>query len=88
MERELDTAGGRASSGELLEPPSEAELNVLRLLAGDLSTGEIGERRFVSQNTIRSHKRATYHKLGVHYRTDAVARAAALGLLGQTQSPG
>jgi DNA-binding CsgD family transcriptional regulator len=88
VETELDPARGRASSGELLEPPSEAELAVLRLLAGDLSTREIGERRFVSQDTIRSHKRATYHKLGLHYRTDAVARATALGLLGQTQSPG
>jgi ATP/maltotriose-dependent transcriptional regulator MalT len=61
---------------------------VLRLLAGDLSNREIAERLFFSQNTIRSHNRALYHKLGVHSRTDAVARAAALGLLEQTQSPG
>ena len=88
VQRELDAARGRASTGELLEPPSEAELAVLRLLAGDLSNREIGERLFLSPNTIRSHKRALYHKLGVHSRTDAVARAAALGLLGQTQSPG
>ena len=88
VQRELDAASGRASSGELLEPPSDAELAVLRLLAGDLSNREIGERLFLSPNTIRSHKRALYHKLGVHSRTDAVARAAALGLLGQTQSPG
>ncbi len=86
--RELAAARGRASSGEMLEPPSEAELNVLRLLAGDLSNREIGERLFLSPNTIRSHKRALYHKLGVHSRTDAIARATALGLLEQTQSPG
>ena len=78
----------RASSGEVLEPPSEAELAVLRLMATDLSTREIGERLFLSPNTIRSHRRALYHKLGVHSRTDAIARATALGLLEQTESPG
>ena len=87
VERELEQAKGRASSGELLDPPSEAELAVLRLLAGDQSTREIGERLFLSENTIRSHRRALYHKLGVHTRADAVARATALGLLEQTQSP-
>jgi ATP/maltotriose-dependent transcriptional regulator MalT len=88
VERELETARGQASRGEVLELPSDAELAVLRLLASDLSNREIGERLFLAQNTIRSHKRALYHKLGVHSRTDAVARATALGLLGQTQSPG
>ena len=72
----------------MLEPPSEAELAVLRLLATDLSTREIGEHLFLSPNTIRSHKRALYHKLAVHSRTDAVARATALGLLEQADSPG
>lgn len=87
VERELEQAKGRASDGEVLEPPSEAEVAVLRLLASDLSTREIGERLFLSPNTIRSHTRALYHKLGVHSRTDAIGRAAALGLLEQTQSP-
>jgi len=87
LERELEQAKGRASSGEVLEPPSEAETAVLRLLASDLSTREIGERLFLSANTIRSHTRTLYHKLGVHSRTDAIARATALGLLEQTQSP-
>ena len=88
VERELEAASGHASRGELLEAPSEAELAVLRLLAGDLSNREIGERLFLSLNTIRSHRRALYHKLGVHSRADAIARATALGLLEQTQSPG
>jgi ATP/maltotriose-dependent transcriptional regulator MalT len=81
VQRELEQANGRASNGEVLKPPSEAEVAVLRLLASDLSTREIGERLFLSPNTIRSHTRALYHKLGVHSRTDAIARAAALGLL-------
>ena len=61
---------------------------MLRLLATDLSTRQIGEQLFLSPNTIRSHKRALYRKLGVHSRADAVARATALGLLGQAESPG
>ena len=65
----------------MLEPPSEAELAVLSLLATDLSTREIGERLFLSANTIRSHIRALYRKLGVHSRTDAIARATTLGLM-------
>jgi ATP/maltotriose-dependent transcriptional regulator MalT len=85
--QELEAASDRAASGELLQPPSEAELAVLKLLASDLSIREIGERLFLSQNTIRSHTRALYHKLGVHTRGDAVARATALGLLEQTKSP-
>jgi ATP/maltotriose-dependent transcriptional regulator MalT len=88
VERELETARGRASSGEVLEPPSAAELAVLRLMASGLSNREIAERLFLSPNTIRSHNRALYQKLGVHSRTDAVARATTLGLLGQTRSPG
>ena len=60
---------------------------MLRLLAGDLSVREIGERLFLSQNTIRSNTRALYRKLGVHTRADAVARATMLGLIEQTQSP-
>ena len=87
VERELEQANGRASSGEMLDPPSDAELAVLRLLASELSTREIAGRLFLSPNTIRSHTRALYHKLGVHSRTDAIARATALGLLAQTQSP-
>ena len=91
-ERELETATARAGSGELLDRPSNAELAVLRLLAGDLSTREIGEQLFVSPNTIRSHTRAIYRKLGANSRSDAVARAIALGVLkradtGRSKSP-
>ena len=60
---------------------------MLRLLASDLSAREIGDQLFLSQNTIRSHTRALYHELGVHSRADAIARATALGVLDQTQSP-
>ncbi len=88
VERELNEARDRASHGEVLESPSDAELAVLRLLVSDLSNSEIGERLFISTNTVRSHTRALYHKLGVHCRADAIARATTLRLLERSQSPG
>ncbi len=87
-EHNLESARARARAGDLVERPSEAELAVLQLLASDLTTREIGGALFLSENTIRSHKRALYRKLGVHARTDAIARATALGLLRQPQSHG
>ena len=81
VERELRTARDRAAGGELLEAPTAAELAVLELLASDLSAREIGDQLFLSPNTIRSHTRTIYRKLGVHSRPDAVARAIVLGLL-------
>ena len=84
---EIDQAGERARRGELLEPPSEAELSVLRLLSSDLSSRQIAATLFLSPNTVRSHTRAIYRKLGVNSRADAVARADALGLLGEAESP-
>ncbi len=87
VQRRLKDANARAGSGDVLERPSEAELTVLRLLTSDLSTREIAEQLFLSANTVRSHTRAIYRKLGVNSRGDAVARAATLGLLEQAQSP-
>jgi LuxR family maltose regulon positive regulatory protein len=70
----------------LLTPPSEAELVVLRLLDSDLSVTTIAKNLYLSPNTVRSHTRALYRKLGVNTRAGAVARAEAFGLLEQTQS--
>jgi LuxR family maltose regulon positive regulatory protein len=81
VERELAEAQARASEGELLELPTEAERAVLQLLATNLSAREIGATLFLSPNTIRTHTRVIYRKLGVNARADAIARAVALGLL-------
>jgi len=65
----------------LIEPLTDRELEVLHLLAEDLSNREIGERLFISLPTVKSHTRNIYGKLGVNDRGEAVTRAQALGIL-------
>jgi LuxR family maltose regulon positive regulatory protein len=65
----------------LLEPLSERELEVLRLLATDLSGPEIARQMFVSVNTLRSHTKHIFTKLDVNTRRAAVRRAGDVGLL-------
>jgi len=67
-----------AASGEEL---SDRELGVLRLLHSELSLREIGAELFLSPNTIKTHTRNIYLKLGAGNRDEAVARARELGLL-------
>jgi LuxR family maltose regulon positive regulatory protein len=70
-----------ASQAELIEPLSERELEVLQLVAQGLTNREIASRLFLSVNTVKAHTRNIYGKLGVHNRTQAVARARDLGIL-------
>jgi LuxR family maltose regulon positive regulatory protein len=70
-----------ADVAPLREPLSESELRVLRHLPTNLPAPEIAAELFVSINTIRTHMRNVYAKLGVHSRADAVRRARDLGLL-------
>jgi LuxR family maltose regulon positive regulatory protein len=65
----------------LLEPLSERELEVLRLLNTHLSSTEIAEQLCLSVNTVRYHIKNIYGKLNVHSRSDAVQLARELGLL-------
>jgi len=64
-----------------LEPLSETEIRVLRYLPTNLSTPEIANELYVSPNTVKTHLRHLYAKLGTHRRGETVARARALGLL-------
>jgi LuxR family maltose regulon positive regulatory protein len=65
----------------MIEPLSARELEVLELISGGLTNREIASRLFISLNTVKAHTRNIYGKLGVHNRTQAVARARALGIL-------
>jgi LuxR family maltose regulon positive regulatory protein len=71
----------RAHTTALIEPLSERELEVLRLIAVGLSNPEIAEQLYVSTNTIKAHAKSIYRKLDVHNRTQAVNRARELDLL-------
>ena len=75
------TARPSTSDRGLVEPLSERELDVLRLLAGDLDGPAIANELFVSLNTVRTHTKNIYAKLGVNSRRAAVRRGVDLGLL-------
>jgi LuxR family maltose regulon positive regulatory protein len=64
-----------------LSPLSERELQVLRLLGSELSGPEMARALFISQNTLRSHTKHIFTKLGVTSRRSAVRRAHELGLM-------
>lgn len=70
----------RRAPGRLVEPLSEREREVLRLLATDLSGPEIARRLVLSLNTVRTHTKNVYAKLGVNSRRAAVRRAEELDL--------
>ncbi|HZU00761.1 MAG TPA: LuxR C-terminal-related transcriptional regulator, partial [Ktedonobacteraceae bacterium] len=79
-------AGARATeqssaAASLLEPLSIREQEVLELLAAGMSNQEIARRLVVTEGTVKTHIKSIYGKLGVHSRTQAVARARALNLL-------
>ena len=59
---------------------SDRELDVLRLLRSDLSGPDIARELMMSLNTLRTHTKHIYTKLGVTNRREAVSRAAELGL--------
>ncbi len=73
------TAAGAAPAGD--EGLSDRELEVLRLLATELTGPEIARRLFVSVNTLRTHTKHIFTKLDVNTRQAAVRRATELGLL-------
>ena len=60
---------------------SERELVILRLLTSRLSERDIGRELYLSHNTIHSHTRSIYRKLGVSSRGEALEKAGTLGIL-------
>jgi len=71
----------KTQSLALLEPLSESELNVLRLLDSSMSSIEISRELYVSVNTVRTHIRNIYAKMDVHGRIEAIQKAKEFGLI-------
>jgi len=69
------------AEGGGVEPLSGRELEVLGLIAQGLSNKEIAERIFLSLRTVKWHTTNIFAKLGVGNRTEAAAKARALGIL-------
>jgi LuxR family maltose regulon positive regulatory protein len=67
--------------GSLVEPLTDREVEVLRLLSTHLSAPEVAEELVISRHTVRTHIKRIYGKLGVHSRADAIRRARELALL-------
>jgi LuxR family transcriptional regulator, maltose regulon positive regulatory protein len=84
VEQGLAAARTAAGAREMTEGPSPAELAVLRGLAAGLSRRQIAEQLYISLNTVKSHTRELYRKLGVSSQAEAVARAEVLELLEPT----
>jgi len=78
-------AHGSPTGQPLVEPLSERELDVLRLLGTDLDGPAIARELMVSLNTVRSHTKRIYAKLAVTSRRAAVRRAAELSLLSRAR---
>jgi LuxR family maltose regulon positive regulatory protein len=70
----------------LIDPLSARELGVLRLLGTDLTGPDIARELVVSLNTVRTHTKSIYAKLGVNSRRAAVRRAEELDLLSRTRN--
>jgi LuxR family transcriptional regulator, maltose regulon positive regulatory protein len=86
----LGSRAGSARSRTLDEPLTYSETRVLRYLPTNLTGPEIANELFLSVNTVITHTRHLYAKLGVHSRREAVDRARALSLLAPSarrQSP-
>jgi LuxR family maltose regulon positive regulatory protein len=71
-------AGGAGRAGVRL---TDSEAAVLRFLPSHMTNEEISEALFLSVNTVKTHLRSAYRKLGVRSRRDAIARGRSLGLL-------
>jgi LuxR family maltose regulon positive regulatory protein len=66
--------------GQLPDPLSDRELEILQYLPTPLDQRELCSALFISRNTLKTHLRSTYRKLGVQTRREAVLRAESLGI--------
>jgi LuxR family maltose regulon positive regulatory protein len=78
QERAMRSTAHRLEFGQEL---TDREFSLLRLLSSRLTQREIGAELYLSLNTVKTHARAIYRKLGVSSRTEAVGKARELGIL-------
>jgi LuxR family maltose regulon positive regulatory protein len=76
LRQTLPTTGRHVT--EFGEELSSREIAVLRLAASGLTQREIADQLFISYNTVKTHLKSTYRKLGARTREEAVSRLAAL----------
>ena len=74
-------SAARGGPSSLVEPLSQRELEILKLISQGLTNREIGIRLFLALDTVKGHNRRIFDKLQVESRTEAIARAGELGLL-------
>jgi LuxR family maltose regulon positive regulatory protein len=77
----LDAPGALPGSDRLVEPLSEREIEVLRLLASGRSNRDIAGELFVTLDTVKKHVTHILGKLEVVNRTEAAVRARSIGLV-------
>jgi predicted ATPase/DNA-binding CsgD family transcriptional regulator len=81
VEEQAQPTAPQLANRSLLEPLSERELDVLRLIAAGHSNQEIADQLVISVTTVKKHVNHIFGKLGIESRTQAIARAQALHLL-------
>jgi LuxR family maltose regulon positive regulatory protein len=81
QERELRNKKSRRRDGSLDGDLTERELDVLRLLVGELSARQIAQNLYVAPSTVRTQVKSIYRKLGVSSREQAVHEARLRGLI-------
>ena len=80
LRRRLDTVEAGPIGASSL---TKAELRLIPLLSTHLTFAEIGERLYVSRNTVKTQAMSVYRKLDVSSRSEAIERVEAIGLLGR-----
>jgi len=80
-QRKSEGISDLSTAQPLIDPLSQRELEILRLIALGLSNREIGKRLFLALDTVKGHNRKIFDKLQVQRRTEAIARARELNLL-------
>jgi LuxR family transcriptional regulator, maltose regulon positive regulatory protein len=79
--RRAQSLASPSVGGDLIEPLTVRELEILSYLPSRLTNAELADHFYVSVNTIKTHMAHIYRKLGVANRNEAVSRAQKMGML-------